>query len=160
MTQLLHSNSPEVQDAVQDAVQSACKELGRLFPGGNQGGITSNFQRGLEEVVAHMLKGHSLLDGTRGHPLSLPALVVDDSFFGNPLIRGEHFLVTKIHEGKEVALVPGRSCMQPIEHADQTWPSFEAAAKAGFEYLAGAGISHSEAKKMLLQVKVVTPSVD
>lgn len=157
MTQLIHSDNSQVQDAVEDAVHAACKELERTFPGGNQGGISSNFQTLLSQAMLHLLNGRSLLDGERGYPLSLPALVVDDAFFGNPLARGEAFLVTKLHNGHVVVLTPGRSCMVPIEDADKTWPTYSEAAKAAWEYVAGKGLSYEAAKAELFQIKAVFP---
>lgn len=55
-----------------EATAKACEVLDAQFPGWDAGGITSNFQGLLAEVITRMLKGHSVLDGVRGHATMLP----------------------------------------------------------------------------------------
>lgn len=155
MTTLIRSTNQTVTDAVDDATKAACDVLDRVFPGFDAGGITSNFQSLLSEVITHMLKGRSMLDGGRGHFVSLPALIVDESLFGNPLMRGEQFLITKQTGSGLVALEPGRSCMQPLDHCTKAWSSFQEAADAAFDYCLGQSMSLEAVKDSMLMIKPV-----
>jgi hypothetical protein len=163
MTKLLLSDNPEVQECIEKAAHEACAALDNLFPGKDTGGITSNFQGLLVETLTHMLKGRSLLDSKRGHFVALPQLLVDESLFGNPLIRGDVFLVVKTvvvrpwDEPKLEAqvLCPDSNSFRPISAIGDAWTSFEAAAKAAFEFCQREELSLEEAKKLGLQVRSV-----
>lgn len=74
---------PQVVDAIELAVQSACRELDRLFPGAEPDGgkgICSNFQGLLVDHVKAMLCGHQ--HAQRSHEARLPVLLADDKVFG------------------------------------------------------------------------------
>lgn len=78
MSELRHVADQDVSQVVAEAAAAACEKLDAVFPGRDVGGITSNFQGLLEEVVLHMLVGRSLLDGRRRYPVKLPQLVIED----------------------------------------------------------------------------------
>lgn len=67
-----------VVKAIEKAAQAACLVLDQQFPGQETGGITSNFQGLLVEVLTHMLRGRSVLDEQRGHTIELPVRIVSD----------------------------------------------------------------------------------
>lgn len=169
MTQLRHEADTDVVQAIDDAARAACDVLDQVFPGGDGGGITSNFQGLLVEVLGHMLKGRSVLDGRRGHSTDLPQLVADDAFFGSPYIRGEAFLLTKEgHEmwdhrttppkylGREtLVLPPGRHSFCSLAQAGDAWTSFEAAAAGAREYLKEIDASFEQARDLGLKIQPV-----
>jgi hypothetical protein len=169
MTTLRYHQAADILETVENAARAACESLDAAFPGHDKGGITSNFHGLLVEVLTHMLKGRSVLDGQRGHYTKLPELVVDNSFFGNPLIRGDAFLVTKDGEqmwerhgdsykcvGREIlVLQPHCTGFRKISVADDAWTSFEAAAEAAMTYLRSEGFSIEQARALDLQVQAV-----
>jgi hypothetical protein len=158
MTQLQFSNDPAVQQAIADATAEACRVLDDRFPGWDAGGITSNFQGLLAETITHMLKGRSVLDGVRGHATFLPRLIVDDSFFGCPLIRGEMFLIHKPEKpvygepDRVLVLDPDSSRFKPISTVGDAFTSFEHAAAAAMKYLEAEGLTLEQAKELKLEV--------
>lgn len=173
MTALRHDQDTEVTEAIEAAAHAACEVLDSAFPGHDNGGITSNFQGLLAEVLAHMLKGRSVLDSQRGHFIQLSALVIDGAFFGNPLARGEAFLVTKegseqwgavgtgLHGGCKplgrelLALSPDSKTFRPIAEASDAWTSFEAAAGQALDYLRAEELTLEQARELGLRVRAV-----
>ena len=159
MTTLRHIGDQAVCEAVSDAVSSACKTLDLLFPGRDAGGITSNFQGLLEEVVLHMLRGQSVLDGRRGHTVSLPQLVIDDSFFGNPLAKGDLFVAVKgerVGTDAVLALNPDSNGFKALYELGDAWTSFGHAALAAKGYLERNDYSLEAAQELGLRVVPVT----
>jgi transcriptional regulator with XRE-family HTH domain len=79
----LHSDSPEVQEAVEDAARAACERLDELFPGAKKevDGITSNFQGLLMQHISAMLRGQQYY--RQSHWTELPQLVYSDVDLGN-----------------------------------------------------------------------------
>lgn len=162
------SEDPKVQEAVEVAAKAACDVLDQTFPGHDAGGITSNFQGLLVEVLTHMLTGRSLLDAKRGHYMHLPALVLDDAAFGNPLLRGELFGVTRKSEpywqgepyldGRDgqrwrqvsdtLVLSDLGSRFVPLADGENINPftSFDAAVRGAVEYLRASGEDPKEAR--------------
>lgn len=145
---ILHIDDEQVRQVVANAARTACRELDGMFPGYDNGGITSNFQGLLEEVLMHMLAGKSVLDAKRGHSVSLPTLVLDDASFGNPLLRGESFVVTRTEEGdwnetthrhdtQTFVLNDSGTRFVAMDASEQVDPytSYPAAVKAVLEYL-------------------------
>lgn len=156
MTTVKHEAVSGVVDAIEDAAQAACRVLDSHFPGFEQCGITSNFQGLLMDVIGHMLKGRSVLDGKRGHATQLPQLVIDNSFFGDPIVRGEMFLVTKVgDDGRVVALSPDSLVFRSLDRIGDAWTSFDAAAAFALNYLRAEGISIAEAAELGLTVQSV-----
>lgn len=158
MTALKLQNDPAVQKAIDEATTKACEVLDAQFPGWDAGGITSNFQGLLAEVITHMLKGHSVLDGVRGHATMLPRLIVDETFFGCPLIRGDMFLIHKPEKpvygepDRVLVLEPGASSFKPIANAGDAFTSFDAAAAAAMKYLEAEQLTLEQAKALQLSV--------
>lgn len=160
---LRHVNDTDVTQKIQEAAQAACGKLDELFPGCDNGGVTTNFQGLLVEVLTHMLAGRSLLDSKRGHFTQLPELVIDDAFFGSPMIRGDMFLVTKKADcpergegkGDLVALDPDSGDFRPLSAIGDAHTSFEAAAKFALTYLRMFGHGPEQARKLGLKVQPV-----
>lgn len=158
MTTLQLKSSEPVEQAIADATEAACKVLDAQFPGWDAGGITSNFQGHLALVITQMLKGQSVLDGMLGHATLLPRLIVDDTFFGCPLIRGDMFLVhkpVKYIEGEAnpvLVLNPDGNGFKDISRVGDAFTSFEAAAEHAMKYLVAEGYTLAEAKELKLQV--------
>ena len=73
-----NASDDAVVKAIEDVAKAACEVLDQQFPGHDAGGITSDFQGALVEVLTHMLRGRSVLDTQRGHTTALPVLVVED----------------------------------------------------------------------------------
>lgn len=158
MTKLLHADNADVQAQIEQAASQACKTLDTLFPGNDNGGITSNFQGLLVEALTHMLKGHSLLDAKRGHFTELPQLIVDETFFGNPLTRGDAFLVVQAWDAAKpetIVLDPDSNLFMPISKAGDAFTSFDAAAKQAFDYCVREGLDVEQATELGLQVRAV-----
>jgi hypothetical protein len=173
MTALLNDHDAEVVDTIEDAARAACKVLDEVFPGHERAGITSNFQGLLVEVLAHMLKGRSVLDGRRGAYVALPQLIIDETFFGAAFTKGDTFLVTKdgaeiwgavgsapdggcAYQGRDVlALCPDSNRFRPIAEIGDAWTSVEAACAAALAYLRGQGSSLEEAREYRLKVQPV-----
>jgi len=79
----LHMDSPEVQEAVEEAARAACERLDELFPGAKKevDGITSNFQGLLMQHISAMLRGQQYY--RQSHWTELPQLVYSDVDLGN-----------------------------------------------------------------------------
>jgi len=164
----------DVEAAVKAASSEACQVLDALFAGFDKDGITSNFQGHLKNVLTEMLKGHApAIHGQR--PPHLPKLVVDETFFGNPLQGGDGFLVTKFSDPiweKDQAtgrFIPQRHLLaldldtqsfRPISQVSDAWTSFELAASSAIEYLKKQGFSMEQALAEGLSVRAVTPNVE
>jgi hypothetical protein len=130
--------------------------LDKMFPGGESGGITSNFQGLLSEVILQMAKGRSVLDGLKGYATHLSPLVVDDSMFGQPMVRGDQFLV--LTGGDHVlALQPGNREFRPLAEITDAWTSFDVAAQAAFEHCARQGMTIHDIRKSDISVQCVVP---
>lgn len=160
-----------VQEAIEDAARAACQVLDEHFPGGDGGGITSNFQGLLAEVIGHMLAGNSVLDAKRGHYTSLPKLVLDDRAFGES-VPGDMFVVAMedgynwdVVDNKPVStkrlLVLNDSGRRfvPVSDVDHVDPftSFEAARRGAIEYLRESGLALEDVK---LSIRPVAPGDD
>jgi hypothetical protein len=80
----LHVDSAPVQEAVEAAVQAACKELDVLFPGAKPevNGVSSNFAGLLEKHIQALLTGKT--GYTPSHLVELPVLLATDHVFGKP----------------------------------------------------------------------------
>lgn len=164
MTILRKSTDQAVCDAVEEVAKLACDRLGELFPGCDAGGITSNFQGTLVELLGTMLKGRSPI---AGRLIQLPALVIDDAFFGNPLIRGESFLIIKrgVMPGEAdmsadatlQVLEPESSRFRPIDRVGDAFTLFEYAAAAAARFLVDEGLSIEQARALRLSVEPVVP---
>lgn len=127
-------DSPEVRNAVDEAARAACLALDETFTGSDAGGITSNFQGLLKEVLLHMLAGRSLLDGKRGRAVTLPALVLTDHDFGNPLLRGEAFVIAE-HAGPDAKVLDNAERrFVPLGEWTDPFTSFDAALNAARRY--------------------------
>lgn len=160
-----------VKEAIEDAAKAACQALDEHFPGGDGGGITSNFQGLLAEVIGHMLTGKSVLDAKRGHYVSLPKLVLDNHAFGER-IPGDLFVVT-MGDGYDWEMIDGvpnskerikvlndaTSGFVPLEDGEHVDPytSFEAATHGAIEYLRSKGLSPGDAN---LSIKPVIMNDD
>lgn len=160
MSELRHVADQDVSQVVADAVAAACEKLDAVFPGRDAGGITSNFQGLLEQVVQQMLIGRSQLDAARGYSVHLPQLLIDDAFFGSPLLRGSFFLPVRIETAVEPieALDPDGGGFKRIDLVADAWTSYERAARAALEYLRAMGSSIEEAKAMKLSIVAVWPA--
>jgi len=158
MTRLQCHDDKDVIQAIESAASAACQELDKQFPGWDNGGVTSNFQGHLSEVITRMLKGQSVLDGVLGHRTHLPRLIIDDTFFGCPLIRGDMFLIHKPEKpvfgepDRMLVLQPDSTRFRPISDAGDAFTSFEHAAAAAAKYLAAEGLTLEQAKELNLQV--------
>lgn len=94
----LHVDDEDVQNIVDSAVRTACRELDALFPGvapdGGKG-ISSNFQGLLTEHVKAMLTG--VPQARHAYETALPPLLADDYVFGKPFelpkLQGAGYLV-------------------------------------------------------------------
>lgn len=160
MSELRHVADQDVSQVVAEAVAAACEKLDAFFPGRDAGGITSNFQGLLEQVVQQMLIGRSQLDGARGYSVHLPQLLIDDAFFGSPLLRGSLFLPVRIYSAVEPieALDPDGGGFKRIDLVADAWTSYELAARAAFKYLREMGMSIEEAQAMQVCVVAVQPA--
>lgn len=85
-----HVSDPAVDAACEEAARLACRHLDGLFPGFDGGGINSNFQGQLVDVLRSMLSGQNVVGMSK-----LPKLVLTDASFGNPFARSEMFVVAK-----------------------------------------------------------------
>ena len=70
-----NASDDAVVKVIEDAAKAACEVLDQQFPGHDAGGITSDFQGLLVEVLTHMLRGRSVLDAKRGHYITLTNLI-------------------------------------------------------------------------------------
>ncbi len=158
MTALQFERDPAVAKAIEDATAKACEALDTQFPGWDRGGITSNFQGLLAQVITTMLKGQSVLNGDRGHATILPRLIVDEAFFGRPWVQGDMYLIHKpekpVYGEPERVLVlePGASSFKPIARAGDAFTSFSVAAAEAMKYLEAEGLSMEEAKALQLTI--------
>lgn len=184
MATIKHEADSSVAEAIEEATRAACEVLDRQFPGFENGGITSNFQGMLRDVIGHMLKGKSVLDAERGHSSTLPKLVVDNAFFGDPRCRGTMFLVTKPGDAQAaarealskvrerafgetqhdhdnggvpelLALAPDSLVFRGLDRIGDAWTSFDAAATFALNYLRAEGLSIAEAAEMGLMIQAV-----
>lgn len=158
MAALQFEQDPAVAKAVEEATAKACEALDAQFPGWDSGGITSNFQGMLAQVITAMLKGQSLLDSERGHSTMLPRLIVDQAFFGKPWVQGDMFLIHKPEKPvwgeteRVLVLEPGASSFKPIAQAGDAFTSFSAAAVEAMKYLDGEGLTMEQATALQLTI--------
>lgn len=166
---ITHINAPEVEKAVSNAARAACAELDLLFPGSDNGGISSNFEGMLTEVIALMLKGESVTTPHRGHQTYLPRLAVDDTFFGDPHQCGTTFALLRrvqlpIKRG-DTSDTPREGYVginangNPVElsELDTVYGSYEEAAQAALRYLRECDFSVESALIYNLRVLSVEP---
>lgn len=159
----------DVVNAIEKAASEACQVLDSIFPGFDKNGITSEFQGHLKEILTEMLKGQAPV--IRGCSTSLPTLIVDETFFGNPNQKGNAFLVTKLSDpvwekdestGRFqpqrhlVALDLDSGFFRPLSQISDAWTSFELAASSAVEHLKKHGLSMEEARAEGLSIKAVT----
>lgn len=158
----------DVEEAIEQAAGVACEALDSYFPGCDNGGITSNFQGTLKAVLTEMLKGRAPTQ--RGHAVSLPSLIVDETFFGDPCQPGDAFLLTKMSEARwefdeahnryrpqrhVIAMQPDSSKFRPLDECGDAWTSFEAAVASAVDYVKKNGFSMEEAREQGLSVQAV-----
>lgn len=158
----------DVEEAIEQAAAAACEALDSAFPGCDNGGITSNFQGSLKSVLTEMLKGRA--PAQRGHATSLPALIVDETFFGDPCQPGDAFLLTKLSEAHWefdeahnryrpqrhlIALQPDSSKFRPLAECGDAWTSFEAAVNAAVAHIKENGFTAEEAREQRLSIQAV-----
>lgn len=158
----------DVEDAVEQAAAEACQVLDAIFPGYDAGGITSNFQGLLKDILSDMVKGRAPV--VRGHSTELPTLVADGTFFGDPRQDGEAFLVTKMSEPvwekdevlnryrpqrHVIALDPVTSMFRKLSECGDAWTSFDAAVSAAVEHVKKKGLTMDQAREEGLCVRAV-----
>lgn len=165
-TASVHVKSEAVQQAIADATKAACERLDEMFPGHDNGGITSNFQGLLHELIETMLTGDDPRDG---RATRLPQLALTNASFGNETADGTAFVVTKKIRNPEqqfgVDLVVGalndnengfiRFCGNQ-ERLDP-YTSYEAAVSGACKWLERTGKTQAEEK---LQIRPVSVSLD
>lgn len=158
----------DVQDAIEEATADACQVLDSLFPGYDAGGITSNFQGHLKALITDMVKGRAPV--VRGHSTTLPTLVADDTFFGNPNQDGDAFLIVKLDdpvwekdEAKDrylpkrymIALDPVSATFKPLSACGDAWTSFEAAAADAVKHIRKLGLTMEQAREQEFSIRAV-----
>jgi hypothetical protein len=89
-----HVEDTDVQDIAEEAARAACTVLDEMFLGWDAGGITSDFAGHMKGVILQMLAGRSVLCNMMS-AAHLPRHILTDATFGNPLVRGEQFLVVR-----------------------------------------------------------------
>lgn len=162
-----HIDDPDVQAKAEEAANAACKVLDEMFPGFDNGGITSNFNGHLKKVLLKMLTGYAVPYRNSLSATHLPELVLTDAAFGNPHVRGDMFLVIK-EDGQDWAEIDGKmvptqrykalswdgSAFVQLTDGDALDPStsYEAAVKEALEWLRRTGVSHAEAKLRIAPV--------
>lgn len=167
MTKYHHVEDETVNEAVRDAVKAACESLDATFPGAEKGGITSNFACLLERVMKDMLQGKAPVVHKQ---VSLPQLVVDDSFFG-PVLGdcGKMFLPIRVgyeqlgvkdgrytRLGVEIlALDPQHNIFRQIEKTEDCFTSYEAAVTALRKWVEQEGLSIEEVREMHFMIAAV-----
>jgi hypothetical protein len=152
----------DVQRKAEEAADAACKVLDEMFPGFDNGGITSNFIGGLKEVILRMLAGQSVVGNGSTH---LPKLVLTDTSFGYPFSRGDAFLVVKCvgHDwverdgrwgkvSKFGVLSDAGSGFVELSDTERIDPfvSYDAAVMGALNWLRHAGVTQQEERLMIL----------
>jgi hypothetical protein len=89
MTKFIHAEDQIVDDTVEAATAAACDVLDTLFPGADNGGITSNFQGLLKRSLMEMIQGRT---PRQTHQTHLPKLVMNGDDFGPATINETMFL--------------------------------------------------------------------
>ncbi len=131
----LHIDDDSVKALLEDVAREACQRLDEAFPGGDGGGITSNFQGLLVEVLGEMLCGRDPHFVKRGHFTALPPLVHTDRSFGDPGQGGEVFFVQRKSD-RHVLNWNETAFLQPTaEDGIDPSTTFEAAVQAAMKYL-------------------------
>jgi hypothetical protein len=162
---ILHVADEEVQAKLSEASRAACAVLDELFPGHDNGGISSNFAGLLEETMSKMLRGESL----PGHTTCLPVLVMDDEHFGNPKSAGSMmFVVARRNPNPLPEGVSDQDTPRPFEGLDadalhfvsldlgesvKPFLSFSAAVQGAVKWLKAEGISQARAELRILPVE-------
>lgn len=93
MTKFIHAEDEIVNETVEAAAAAACDVLDTLFPGGDKGGITSNFQGLLKRSLMDMIQGRA---PRPTHQTNLPKLVMNDDDFGPAMINETMFLPIRV----------------------------------------------------------------
>lgn len=95
---MVHVSDERVKKAVEEVTKAACAVLDELFPGGDAGGVSSDFQGRLEEVLTMMLNGRDPKQPSvkaRG----LRPLALSDQDFGRPDSGGFAYYVVRVEDG-------------------------------------------------------------
>jgi biotin operon repressor len=158
----------DVEDAVEQAAAEACQVLDAIFPGYDAGGITSNFQGLLKDILSDMVKGRAPV--VRGHSTALPTLVADGTFFGAPNQAGDAFLLTKLNDpvwekdeakGRYlpkrhmIALDPVSSTFKPLSECGDAWTSFGAAVENAVKHIRKNGFTMEQAREQGYAIRSV-----
>lgn len=109
----LHVDDKEVEQVIDEAVHSLCRELDALFPGAAPDGgkgVGSNFQGLMVEHVKAMLTGKN--GARRSHHTHLPVLLADDHVFGQPFalpdVQGAGYVVVSPTNNKVLSAYSNR----------------------------------------------------
>lgn len=169
MSKFISCSDPKVSSAIQSAAKAACSELDAVFPGYDAGGITSNFQGLLVEVLEDMLKGHSPIVSRRMHTTSLARLVADEDFFGKRFVLNTEagFAVVRrpedagglVRQSSGVLALDGK-VFRPIEKLSDAWTNFDSAGKAALEYCTSEQLTFDEAAKIAVVPVVFREGAD
>lgn len=143
----------DVSTAIEAATQAACHELDEIFPGGNDGGVTSTFVAELQAALQHLLQGRPVVTKALNSAISLPKLALGDDFFG-PRVEGNAFLITVAGAG-QLALAPDRTTVCLLAQAHDAWDSFDAAVGAGRRYVQAHASTVEEAARFRLRIDPV-----
>ncbi len=129
MAALHFIDDADVQETIEESAKAAVEVLDKMFPGFDAGGITSNFQGGLVEVLKSMLSGRPVTYRPF-QSTSTPTLVLHGQRFRSAWCdRGEAFLAAQYQEdGSIKAISPSSGCLIPIASVDDAWTSSDAAA--------------------------------
>lgn len=92
----VHVDDDRVQAAVAEAARAACNVLDEAFPGRDAGGITSNFQGLLEQLLTEMVNGR---DPSSRHQTALPKLALADDDFGRDDPAWAAYFVVRTTDG-------------------------------------------------------------
>ena len=71
-------NDEKVQESIEEAAKIACEKLDSIFPGFDNGGVTSSFQGTLAKCLSDMLQGKDPYGRCK-----LNKLAIDTDYFGN-----------------------------------------------------------------------------
>lgn len=159
-----HIDDEVVETAIRDAVTAACNSLDTLFPGCDNGGITTNFAGTLETAIRKMLTGVDPVC-SRG-AAHLPVLALDDHHFGDHRSSEKLFVIAAALERasdecpkkpamRSLVLNWSGSAFVPLETPGEVDPfmSFDAAVKGALRWLRNEETTLESAKISIRPVR-------
>lgn len=142
----VHVDDEQVQAAVAEAARAACGVLDEMFPGRDAGGITSNFQGLLEQLLTEMLNGR---DPSSRRQTVLPKLALADNDFGREDQGWAAYFVVRTTDGW-VLNWSGTQFVAPVRNQENVdaWVSRAAAVQEAIKCIA-KGLGSSENIKVV-----------